>query len=42
MNDEKLSDVAYALRLEDFIEHEGESAAIVRYGRGKVLKVVLK
>jgi len=42
LNDVALSDVKHALRLEDFVETEGQRVALVRFGRGKVLKLVLE
>ncbi len=42
VNDVKVLDVDYELSLEDFIEQADERAALVRYGKGKIFKVVLE
>lgn len=41
LNGIKLTDINYVFRPDDFTGQEGERAAIVRYGKGKVLKIVL-
>jgi tyrosyl-tRNA synthetase len=41
LNGVKLTDINYILRPDDFMEQGGERAAIVRYGKGKVLKILL-
>ena len=42
LNDVKLSDVDHPLVLEDFLEAAGEKAALLRYGKGKILKMILQ
>lgn len=41
LGDDKVSEVNYLLKADDFAEQNGEMVAIVRYGKGKVLKIVL-
>ncbi|HEX2999168.1 MAG TPA: S4 domain-containing protein [Armatimonadota bacterium] len=40
--DERITDMDRALTADDFRELEGERAAVVRAGKGKVLKVALQ
>lgn len=42
VNDVKILDVDYVFDREDFVEQAGEEAALVRYGKGKITKVVLE
>lgn len=41
LGDDKVSEVNYMLKADDFAQQEGEQVAILRYGKGKVLKIVL-
>ncbi|MCX6031764.1 MAG: tyrosine--tRNA ligase [Chloroflexi bacterium] len=40
LNNVRVDDIAYRLSASDFVQLEGEDVAMIRYGKGKVLKVI--